>query len=118
MPADHGVAARTRRDTGVWGGGCRNEIKHESFDQIRKDPRVSCVVGDLCEKAVVQAWLDPEGCTHVVTIHLAAVLSGYAEENFDLGMKARISRTPAAHVARGRAGWQRRQWAYVGSVRR
>jgi len=30
---------------------------------------------------------DPENCSKVICIHLAALLSGYAEENFDLGMK-------------------------------
>jgi len=34
--------------------------------------------------------LKPDGHAHVVTVHLAAVLSGYAEENFDLGMQVNL----------------------------
>merc|ERR1719230_1734280 len=32
----------------------------------------------------------PEGCTRVTCIQLAAVLSGYAESDFDLGMKVNL----------------------------
>lgn len=40
-----------------------------------------------------QKALAPEGCTRVTVIHLAAILSGYAEENFDLGMKVNLHGT-------------------------
>lgn len=53
--------------------------------------QVSVQLGDLCDEATIKKLVDPEGCTHVTTIHLAALLSGYAEDNFDLGMKVRIS---------------------------
>eukprot|EP00911_Craspedida_sp_UC1_P002479 UC1_evm1s1841 len=58
--------------------------------EVRADPRVSIVLGDLTDKATVEALLEPEGCTRVTTIHLAALLSGYAEDNFDLGMKVNL----------------------------
>lgn len=67
-----------------------NPITHESFNEVKADPRVTCVVGDLCNKEEVTAVLAPDGCTRVSVIHLAAVLSGYAEENFDLGMKVNL----------------------------
>ena len=49
------------------------------------DPRVSVQLGDLTDKATMEKLLAPGDCTHVATIHLAAILSGYAEDNFDLG---------------------------------
>ncbi|EDQ85749.1 uncharacterized protein MONBRDRAFT_34110 [Monosiga brevicollis MX1] len=57
---------------------------------VRDDPRTSVVLGDLTDKETMVKLLDPEGHAHVTTIHLAALLSGYAEENFDLGMKINL----------------------------
>merc|ERR1712100_630171 len=56
----------------------------------RSDPRVSCVAGDLTDRATLDMVFDPEGCTRVTVIQLAAVLSGYAESNFELGMKVNL----------------------------
>jgi len=56
----------------------------------KQDPRVEVLIGDLCEKEIIQKALDPGSCTHVTTIHLAALLSGNSEENFDLGMKINL----------------------------
>lgn len=60
------------------------------------DSRVRCVAGDLTERATLDSLFDPDGCTRVTVIQLAAVLSGYAESNFELGMKVCTSRQPAA----------------------
>ena len=51
------------------------------------DSRVSCVAGDLTDRVTLDSLFDPDGCTRVTVIQLAAVLSGYAESNFELGMK-------------------------------
>lgn len=59
-------------------------------DWIRADKRVRVALGDLTDEATIKAVLDPEGCTNVTTIHLAAVLSGYAEKDFDLGLKVNL----------------------------
>jgi hypothetical protein len=54
--------------------------------------QVSVQLGDLCDEETIRKLVDPDGCTHVTTIHLAALLSGYAEDNFDLGMKVGVLR--------------------------
>eukprot|EP00049_Salpingoeca_infusionum_P018338 m.356781 g.356781 ORF g.356781 m.356781 type:complete len:355 (+) comp17624_c0_seq1:74-1138(+) len=57
---------------------------------LKADERVEMVVGDLTDKATMQGVLDPTGYSHVTTIHLAALLSGYSEDDFDLGMKINL----------------------------
>eukprot|EP00039_Didymoeca_costata_P024874 m.11778 g.11778 ORF g.11778 m.11778 type:complete len:347 (-) comp4522_c0_seq1:906-1946(-) len=57
---------------------------------ISGDPRVQVVTGDLCDKGQMTLLLKPEGCQAVTVMHLAALLSGYSEENFDLGMKINL----------------------------
>jgi len=59
-------------------------------EEYKRDPRVEVVIGDLCEKEIIQKALAPGDCTRVTTIHLAALLSGNAEDNFDLGMKINL----------------------------
>ncbi|EGD74917.1 nucleoside-diphosphate-sugar epimerase [Salpingoeca rosetta] len=59
-------------------------------EATRADARVHVVLGDLTDKAAMQKVLDPEDFSHVTAIHLAALLSGYAEENFDLGLKINL----------------------------
>ena len=59
-------------------------------EAVLADARVKQVVGDLCSKEDITNALAPNGASHVSVIHLAAVLSGYAEENFDLGMKVNV----------------------------
>jgi len=48
------------------------------------------MAGDLTDRATLDKLLDPEGCSRVTCIQLAALLSGYAEANFDLGMKVNL----------------------------
>eukprot|EP01123_Difflugia_compressa_P004212 TRINITY_DN15578_c0_g1_i1.p1 TRINITY_DN15578_c0_g1~~TRINITY_DN15578_c0_g1_i1.p1 ORF type:complete len:349 (-),score=64.99 TRINITY_DN15578_c0_g1_i1:95-1141(-) len=59
-------------------------------DSLKIDPRVEVIIGDLCDKETIQRALKPEGATRVTTIHLAALLSGNSEDNFDLGMKINL----------------------------
>jgi len=59
-------------------------------DYLRTDPRVEVIIGDLTGASDIQRILDPKGATRVTTIHLAALLSGNSEENFDLGMKINL----------------------------
>eukprot|EP00041_Stephanoeca_diplocostata_P031537 m.984365 g.984365 ORF g.984365 m.984365 type:complete len:346 (+) comp23978_c0_seq6:45-1082(+) len=66
-----------------------NEPKAVSAE-VLKDPRVSVVLGDLTDKETMTKLVAPDGCTRVSVIHLAALLSGYAEEDFDLGMKVNL----------------------------
>jgi len=58
--------------------------------EFKKDSRVEVEIGDLCDKVTMQRVLNPGNCTQVTTIHLAALLSGNSEENFDLGMKINL----------------------------
>jgi hypothetical protein len=60
--------------------------------------QVSVQLGDLCDEETIRKLVDPDGCTHVTTIHLAALLSGYAEDNFDLGMKVSVLRVTHPHM--------------------
>jgi len=54
---------------------------------FKNDSRISFKQGDLTSERTIMEILDPENCSKVICIHLAALLSGYSEENFDLGMK-------------------------------
>jgi len=57
---------------------------------VAGDPRVKCMAGDLTDRATLDKVFAPDGCTRVTCIQLAALLSGYAESNFDLGMKVNL----------------------------
>jgi len=60
-------------------------------DSCKQDTRVKIEVGDLCDKPTIEHALAPgPGITRVTTIHLAALLSGNSEDNFDLGMKINL----------------------------
>jgi D-erythronate 2-dehydrogenase len=54
------------------------------------DPRVRVVAGDIADPALVRSLLTPQ--TRAV-IHLAAVVSGTAEADFDLGMRVNLDGT-------------------------
>jgi len=66
------------------------DISADLTAEQRADPRVSCVAGDLTDRATLDTIFAPEGCTRVTVIQLAAVLSGYAESDFELGMKVNL----------------------------
>jgi nucleoside-diphosphate-sugar epimerase len=55
-----------------------------------RDPRVRNLAGDLADPAAVRALVDRD--TEVV-VHLAAVVSGTAEADFDLGMRVNLDGT-------------------------
>lgn len=56
------------------------------------DPRVSAVAGDLADPAVVAKVVTPETAS---VFHLAAVVSGQAEAEFDVGMRVNLDATRA-----------------------
>jgi D-erythronate 2-dehydrogenase len=63
------------------------------FDQVAgriDDPRVRNVAGDVSDAATMRSLVDAE--TGVV-VHLAAVVSGTAEADFDLGMRVNVDGT-------------------------
>ncbi len=54
------------------------------------DARVTCVEGDVADAAVIAAALTPSTSS---VFHLAAVVSGEAEADFDLGMRINLDAT-------------------------
>lgn len=67
-----------------------NEPQGNLMSKIKADPRATFLKGDLCDEAYLEKAFDPEGCARVTVYHLAALLSGYSEEKFDLGMKINL----------------------------
>jgi nucleoside-diphosphate-sugar epimerase len=51
------------------------------------DTRVRSVVGDVAERRVLEDAIDPDTCA---IFHLAAIVSGQAEADFDLGMRINL----------------------------
>ncbi|KVE40460.1 D-erythronate dehydrogenase [Burkholderia sp. BDU5] len=51
------------------------------------DPRVTTIVGDIAERVVLDSAIDAH--THAI-FHLAAIVSGQAEADFDLGMRINL----------------------------
>lgn len=51
------------------------------------DPRVTAVVGDIADRAVLESAIDDR--TGAI-FHLAAIVSGQAEADFDLGMRINL----------------------------
>ena len=56
------------------------------------DPRVTAVTGDLADPAVIAAAVTPDTDS---VFHLAAVVSGQAEADFDIGMRVNLDATRA-----------------------
>ncbi len=88
------------------GHGTRTESigRITCFDQglgTLQDPRVRNVAGDIADAAQVRALVDRD--TGVV-IHLAAVVSGTAEADFDLGLRVNVDGTRALLEACRAAG--------------
>jgi len=78
------------------------------FDQtagVLQDPRVDCVTGDISDPATVRRLVDRDTA---VVVHLAAVVSGGAEADFDLGMRVNLDGTRLLLEACRAAGHQPR----------
>jgi D-erythronate 2-dehydrogenase len=94
--ADGGIALA---GYGAGSAAASGPIRHEPvtgivcFDQVEgriRDPRVRNVAGDVSDAATMRSLVDGE--TGVV-VHLAAVVSGTAEADFDLGMRVNLDGT-------------------------
>jgi nucleoside-diphosphate-sugar epimerase len=57
---------------------------------VPRDPRIRSLVGNLDDRAFVEAAVAPDTDT---VFHLAAVVSGQAEADFDLGMRVNVDAT-------------------------
>jgi nucleoside-diphosphate-sugar epimerase len=78
------------------------------FDQtagVLQDPRVDYVTGDISDAATVRHLVDRDTA---VVVHLAAVVSGGAEADFDLGMRVNLDGTRLLLEACRAAGQQPR----------
>jgi nucleoside-diphosphate-sugar epimerase len=76
------------------------------------DPRVRTVVGSIADPDVVgQAF----GADTEAVIHLAAVVSGQAEADFDLGMRINFDATRVL-LERARANANRPRWVFASSI--
>jgi nucleoside-diphosphate-sugar epimerase len=59
--------------------------------EVMRDGRVGFTAGDLCdEKFIASAIGRKEAAQHIVVVHLAALLSGNSEQNFDLAMQVNL----------------------------
>ena len=76
------------------------------------DPRVVSVVGDVASAADIAAVLTPQ--TDAV-FHLAAVVSGQAEADFELGMRINLDATRML-LERARANGNRSKFIFTSSV--
>ena len=56
------------------------------------DPRVRTIAGDLADRAVIDQAIDKKT---TAVFHLAAIVSGMAESDFDLGMRVNVDATRA-----------------------
>jgi D-erythronate 2-dehydrogenase len=54
------------------------------------DPRVTCVTGDISHRAVLTRLIDADTAA---IFHLAAIVSGMAEADFDLGLRINVDAT-------------------------
>lgn len=61
-------------------------VEPQGFD----DPRIRVVAGDIADEATIHAVLTPQ--TQSV-FHLAAIVSGHAEADFDIGMRINVDAT-------------------------
>ncbi|MBN43511.1 MAG: NAD-dependent epimerase [Alphaproteobacteria bacterium] len=73
----------------------------EPVEPLPDDPRVEVVTGDICDSAAVDALIDSE--TDGV-FHFAAIVSGGAEANFDLGYMVNLQGGRNVLEASRRAG--------------
>ncbi|MDR5837975.1 D-erythronate dehydrogenase [Caballeronia sp. LZ034LL] len=68
------------------------DIARPGDERLLDDPRVRAETGDISDPAVLRRHLDPQ--TEAV-FHLAAIVSGQAEADFDLGMKINLDASRA-----------------------
>ena len=66
-----------------------NDVE-EPIDSLPEDDRLEFLVGDFGESTVLQRLITPDTA---VVFHLAAVVSGGAEEDFELGMRVNLRAT-------------------------
>ncbi|MGN6390130.1 MAG: D-erythronate dehydrogenase [Burkholderiaceae bacterium] len=76
------------------------------------DPRVQVMTGDIADAGTIESALTPQMQS---VFHLAAVVSGQAEADFDLGMRVNFDATRLL-LERARANGNRPRFVFVSSV--
>jgi D-erythronate 2-dehydrogenase len=93
-----GRLARSILDRGhlIDAGGVQRELRKLVLIDVAPapvtDPRVEVITGDLADAALIERALAPETDS---VFHLAAVVSGQAEAEFDTGMRVNLDATRA-----------------------
>ena len=72
--------------------GVRELVLADVVPATPSDPRVSVVAGDLADPALIERVVTPDTDS---IFHLAAVVSGQAEAEFDVGMRVNVDATRA-----------------------
>ena len=110
------IAALLRRGTLADAGGTQREIARiDALDVVPPpaiDPRVAPTIGDLADPALLARLVDERTTT---VLHLAAIVSGQAEADFDLGMRVNLD-TARALLERVRAVGRRPRLLTTSSV--
>ncbi|BAN25979.1 D-erythronate dehydrogenase [Caballeronia insecticola] len=68
------------------------DVARPTDERLLSDPRVRAEKGDIADRAVLERHLDTQ--TEAI-FHLAAIVSGQAEADFDLGMKINLDASRA-----------------------
>jgi D-erythronate 2-dehydrogenase len=68
------------------------DVARPSDETLLNDERVRAETGDISDRAVLERYID--GTTQAI-FHLAAIVSGQAEADFDLGMKINLDASRA-----------------------
>ena len=88
------------------------DVIRAAVPDVADDPRVETVTGDLCDPAALAQAITPD--TDAV-FHLAAIVSGMAEAEFDLGMRVNLDATRMV-LERCRPGGRRPRVVFASSV--
>ncbi len=98
-------------------GGARETVSRLTLLDVAPargfdDPRVEVRTGDVSDPAVVAAALAPDTAS---IVHLAAIVSGQAEAEFDLGMRVNVDATRLV-LERARQNGNRPRLVFTSSV--
>lgn len=86
------LARDTLTDARGEAGAVRELVLIDLIPTTLSDPRVTVVTGDLAEGALLDRVVTPDTDS---VFHLAAVVSGQAEAEFDIGMRVNVDATRA-----------------------
>jgi len=68
-------------------------LDEDQIQEFHGNTRMDFLEANIVDREAMEKAVDPDSCDSVNVIHLAALLSGYSEENFDLGMEINVHGT-------------------------